>query len=58
MTKGGWSKPVKWTGICLSIDLCLVAWTVLDALRLELLLNVLRNTTLHRDGVHAAHVFI
>lgn len=44
--------------IWLSIDLCLVAWTVLDTLRLELLLDVLGNTALHRDGVHPTHVFI
>jgi len=44
--------------IRLSIDLCLIAWTVLNTLRLELLLDVLGDTTLHRDGVHPAHVLI
>ena len=51
--KVDWNLP-----ICSSIDLRVVAWTVLDTLRLELLLDVLGNTALHRDGVHPAHVFI
>jgi len=51
--KGCMSPPV-----CLSIDLRLVARTVLDTLRLELMLDILGNTALHGNRIHATHIFI
>ncbi len=41
-----------------SVNLCLVAGAVFYVLRLELLLDVIGNPTLHGDRVHATHVFI
>ena len=41
-----------------SIDLSLVAWTVLDALHFKLLLDVVGDTTLHGDCIHPTHIFI
>ena len=41
-----------------SIDLSLVAWAVLDALRLELLFDVIGNAALDGDRIHPAHIFI
>ena len=44
--------------VCFSIDLSLVAWAVLDTLRLELLFDVFGNTALYGDRVHPTHVLI
>ena len=64
-TKG--VKRRKWdAGMCegkarsppVSIDLSLVAWTVLDALHFKLLLDVVGDTTLHGDCIHPTHIFI
>ena len=43
---------------CLSIDLSLVAWTVLDTLHFKLLLDVFRDTPLNGDRIHPTHIFI
>jgi hypothetical protein len=40
------------------IDLSLVAWTVLDTLHFKLLFDVFGDTPLHRDCIHATHIFI
>jgi hypothetical protein len=42
----------------LSIDLSLVAWTVLDTLHFKLLFDVFGDTPLHGDCIHATHIFI
>jgi hypothetical protein len=41
-----------------SIDLSLVAWTVLDTLHFKLLLDVIGDTALYGDRIHPTHVFI
>ena len=42
----------------LSIDLSLVAWTVLDTLHFKLLLDVFGDTPLHGDRIHPTHIFV
>ena len=41
-----------------SVDLRLIARAVLDALRVEVLLDIFGDSTLHGDRIHSAHVFI
>jgi hypothetical protein len=40
------------------VDLGLVAWAVLDALRVKFLLDVFGDSTLYGDRVQTPHVFI
>ena len=44
--------------VFLSIDLSLVAWTVLDTLHFKFLFDVFGDTPLHGDCIHATHIFI